>query len=59
MFTIITTPLVPLRAEAGDQHEMVSQLLFGQQIEIIETTENWYYVKYQIFGIQSYQGKNA
>ena len=45
MFTIITTPLVTLRAEAGDQHEMVSQLLFGQQIEILETTENWYYVK--------------
>ena len=30
MFTIITSPLVPLRAEAGDQYEMVSQLLFGQ-----------------------------
>lgn len=45
MFTIITSPLVPLRADAGDQYEMVSQLLFGQQIEILETAENWYFIK--------------
>ncbi len=45
MYTIITTPLVPMRKEAGDQHEMVSQLLFGEQIEILEMTDNWYFVK--------------
>lgn len=45
MFTIITLPLIPLRAEADERSEMVSQLLFGQQVEILETVEGWYQVK--------------
>ena len=43
--TINTLPLIPLRAEASERSEMVSQLLFGQQIEILDTTENWYRVR--------------
>lgn len=45
MFTIITLPLIPLRAEADERSEMISQLLFGQQVEILETTDSWYSVK--------------
>ncbi|NLO70542.1 MAG: C40 family peptidase [Porphyromonadaceae bacterium] len=45
MFTIVNNPLIPLRAEENERSEMVSQLLFGQQIEILETTEKWYFVK--------------
>ncbi len=45
MFTIINNPLIPIRAEADERSEMISQLLFGQQIEILETVENWYYIK--------------
>ena len=45
MFTIITLPLIPLRAEADERSEMISQLLFGQQVEILETTDSWYLVK--------------
>lgn len=45
MFTIVNIPLIPLRAEASEESAMVSQLLFGQQIEILETTEKWYFIK--------------
>lgn len=42
MFTIVNLPLISLRAEASERSEMVSQLLFGQQIEILEKQENWF-----------------
>jgi cell wall-associated NlpC family hydrolase len=45
MFTIINTPLIPIRTESNERSEMVSQLLFGQQIEILETLDKWYYIK--------------
>ncbi len=59
MFTIITMPLIPMRKEAGDQYEMVSQLLFGQQIEILETTDNWYFVKNLSDGYEGWIGKKS
>lgn len=45
MFTIVTLPLVALRAEASESSELVSQLLFGEQIEIIESLNNWYQIR--------------
>lgn len=45
MFTIVSIPLIPLRVEASERSEMVTQLLFGQQIEILEKAENWYWVR--------------
>lgn len=45
MYTIITLPLIPLRASAEDSSEMISQLLFGEQIEIIEIIDKWLYVR--------------
>lgn len=45
MFTIVNLPLIPLRAEACERSEMVSQLLFGQQIEILEKQEKWFRIK--------------
>ena len=59
MFTIITSPLVPMRVEAGDTFEMVSQLLFGQQIEIIETAGNWHYVRNLSDGYQGWIGSKS
>lgn len=35
-FGICTVPLVPLRAEASHRSEMVSQLLFGEVVEILQ-----------------------
>lgn len=45
MFTIVNLPLISLRVEPDERSEMVSQLLFGQQIEILEKQEKWFYVK--------------
>lgn len=45
MFTINTIPLIPVRIESDDASEMISQILFGQQIEILETTEKWYRIR--------------
>ncbi len=45
MFTIISLPLVALRAERSEKSEMVSQLLFGQQVEILEEKEDWFFIR--------------
>jgi hypothetical protein len=39
--------VVPMRAEAGDRHEMTSQLLFGDCFEIISQSEDgkWKYIQ--------------
>ena len=45
MFTIITAPLVALHTEADYHSELSSQLLFGEQIEILESSNEWYFVR--------------
>ncbi len=45
MFTIITSPLIPVRAEASERSEMVTQVIFGQQIEILEIEDKWLHVR--------------
>lgn len=40
-FGICNLSLIPLRAEASDRSEMVSQILFGETFEILEWTERW------------------
>ena len=42
---IITLPLVPLRESENEQSELVSQLLFGERVEIIEKRERWLFVR--------------
>ena len=42
---IITLPLVPLRANSNECSEMVSQLLFGECVEILEMQDKWLKVK--------------
>ncbi len=37
--------IVPLRKEASDTSEMVSQLLFGDTFEILETTKKWAFIR--------------
>jgi hypothetical protein len=37
--------IAPLRAENSDRSEMVSQLLFGEAIEVLDIKENWSFVK--------------
>jgi len=45
MTGIVTLPLVPLRNNDSEQSEMTSQLLFGEQVEIIDTRERWLLVR--------------
>jgi hypothetical protein len=44
-YGICQLSVVPLRAEAKDQAEIVSQLLLGDLIEILKVEENWASVK--------------
>jgi gamma-D-glutamyl-L-lysine dipeptidyl-peptidase len=41
MFGICNLAIVPVRAEASDKSEQVSQLLFGEHFKIIEMTAKW------------------
>jgi cell wall-associated NlpC family hydrolase len=40
-YGISTLAIIPLRAEAGERSEMVSQLLFGETYQIMEWQEKW------------------
>lgn len=40
-YGICNLAVIPLRAEANDRSEQVSQVLFGETFEIIEWTERW------------------
>lgn len=41
VFGICNLSLAPLRAEASDRSEMISQLLFGDIFEVLEQTDKW------------------
>lgn len=45
MFAICNLSLVPVRKEASDSSEMVSQLLFGDAVQILEKYKSWYKIK--------------
>jgi gamma-D-glutamyl-L-lysine dipeptidyl-peptidase len=44
-FGVCNLAIVPIRAEASDKSEMLSQLLFGDHFEIIESEEKWVRIK--------------
>ena len=45
MFAICNLAIIPLRAEPSDRSEIVSQVLFGEHFEIIETQKQWSKIK--------------
>ena len=45
MFGICNLSIVPVRAEASDRSEQVTQLLFGEHFKIIEMTAKWMHVE--------------
>lgn len=45
MFAFCIVSISPLRKENSDTAEMVSQLLFGELIEVIEINANWSFVR--------------
>lgn len=44
MFGICNLAMIPLRAEASDKSEIVSQILFGEHFEVLEKDKQWSYV---------------
>ncbi|MDN3588427.1 C40 family peptidase [Pedobacter aquatilis] len=52
-YGICRVAVAPLRAEPSDKAEIVSQLLFGEHIEIIEKAERWWLIQN---GYDGYQG---
>lgn len=52
-YGICNLSIVPLRAEASDRSEMLSQLLFGESFEILEETEKWVRIR---TSFDSYEG---
>lgn len=45
MFAICPLSIVPVRKEPSDRSELVTQLLFGEWVEILETQGNWQRVR--------------
>lgn len=42
---IATEAIVPLRAEPGERHEMVTQLLFGEAADLLQSQSDWVQVR--------------
>ncbi len=47
MFGICNLSIIPLRLEPNDRSEIVSQVLFGEHFEVIETAKQWTKIKLQ------------
>jgi hypothetical protein len=47
MFGICNLAMIPLRAEASDKSEIVSQVLFGEHFEVLEQYKQWSRIKMQ------------
>lgn len=45
MYSIVLLPVVPLRLSHSETSEMVSQLLYGEIIEILETKDRWVQIR--------------
>ncbi|MDD2285970.1 MAG: C40 family peptidase [Paludibacter sp.] len=45
MYGFITLPLVPMRASDSERSEMISQLLFGEYVKILEKQDKWFFVE--------------
>lgn len=47
MFGICNLAIIPLRAESSDRSEIVSQVLFGEHFEVLETAKQWTRIRLQ------------
>jgi gamma-D-glutamyl-L-lysine dipeptidyl-peptidase len=45
MYGLVILPVVPLRASDSERSEMISQLLFGEYVEVLEQSDKWLYVR--------------
>lgn len=54
MFGICNLAIIPLRAEASDRSEIVSQLLFGEHFEVLEQQRQWTRIRAQYDGYEGW-----
>jgi hypothetical protein len=54
MFGICNLAMIPLRFEASDKSEIVSQVLFGEHFEILEQHKQWSFIKMQYDGYEGW-----
>ena len=53
MFGICNLAIIPLRAEASDRSEIVSQVLFGEHFKVLETVAPWAKIQLQYDGYKA------
>jgi len=53
-FGICVLNNIPLRIDASDTSEMVSQLLFGEHFTVLETHKQWFYIKLAFDGYRGW-----
>jgi hypothetical protein len=54
MFGICNLAIIPLRAESSDRSEIVSQVLFGEHFEVLETLKQWAKIRLQYDGYEGW-----
>ena len=54
MFGICNLAMIPLRFEASDKSEIVSQVLFGEHFQILEQLKQWSFIKMQYDGYEGW-----
>ena len=54
LYGICNLSIVPLRLEASDASEMVSQVLFGEEFKVLEKEEKWSKIKLSFDGYEGY-----
>lgn len=53
-FAVCQVSVSPLRAEPSDRSEMVTQVLFGEKAEVLETKKNWIKIKADFDGYEGW-----
>src|ERR1035437_6014229 len=53
-FGIATTAIIPLREEPRHQSEMISQILFGEMMTVLEMQSDWSRIKLDFDGTEGW-----
>ena len=53
-YAICQVSVSPLRSEPTDLSEIVSQVLFGEKVEVLETKKNWIKIKADFDGYEGW-----
>ncbi|MBW7869573.1 MAG: SH3 domain-containing protein, partial [Flavobacteriia bacterium] len=56
-YAVCQLGVAAVRAESSDRSEMVTQILFGEKVKIIETKENWIRIKADYDGYEGWADK--